>query len=233
MKFGNQDAKLILGDGLKYHSLAGTLVEVDYVTMDGIEYTYISDFKINESMLRQGLKIDVVCAFSDSRITGANQAMGKNQNNFFFLGATTNNVFYSGIGKTWQASTKTYDTNFHKHTLEVANNVGKYYIDDVVATNYGTIQYETPEFEGNFYLGKTWTPAGGNVFIFKGKIKSCTIYYKTHVLYDLVAAKNEVTGFYYFYDKVTGAALGSGETLFRDGGPITPNKIYLGETQVQ
>ena len=172
-----QIAKPIIKGSDKY-------LQLDYIESDGSQYIN-TNIEISEAILKQNLSIEVECAFSDTTIT-ANQANGKNQNNFFFFGANTSSVFYSGIGKDYQASTKSYDTKFHKHKLEVKNNKGKYYVDNVVATDYGTIPYITPEYEGEFHLGDTWTPVGGNVYIAKSKFKRCTCYFKGELFKDLI-----------------------------------------------
>ena len=184
--------------------------QLEYLESTGTQYID-TNIEISENILKQNLSIEVECAFTDCTIS-ANQATGKNQNNFFFFGANTSHVFYSGIGQTYTNSTKSYDTNFHKHKLEVVDNKGKYLVDGVEVTDYGTLAYITPEYVGNFHLGNVWSPAGGNVYISKCKFKRCTCYYKNALSKDLVPVERIGDGVLGMFDLVDGSFLTSAGT---------------------
>lgn len=170
---------------------------LEYIECTGTQYIN-TNIEISESSLKQNLSIEVDCAFTDSILT-TNQATGKNQGNYFFFGANLSGVFYSGIGRDYTNSSKNCDTNFHKHKLEAINNKGKYYIDNNVVYDYGTLPYALSEYVGYFHLGNVWTPAGGNLYVMKGKYKSLTCYYKNELFKDLIPVEricDNVLGMY-------------------------------------
>ena len=163
--------------------------EVEYVESNAKQYID-TGISINENVLNSGVKFIEKAIFTS--VSTRNTANGKNDLPYFFIGCTSGNKAYSGMGTSYRTSA--VDIKNTPQVFELDSTLKQFIIDGDVASTYANVDGET---EANIFLFDISLPTRN--YACHMKLYYCKIYIAGILQRDLVPCyrkSDNVVGLY-------------------------------------